>query len=279
MSQCCQLCQQKLGCRAYTWDSFNGGTCWLKSATQPLSKVDPHGSGYSITGILSPSANETYTLNQTYAAPNFFDTWHFDDWGLTNVTKDVDKQTAQNLGMIGYQNGKVYIGLDHKNVYNTTGRPSIMLQTNYLYNSGLFVLSLDHMPTGPGTWPAFWTAGPNWPNHGEIDILEGVSNMTSNLVTIHVGDNCYEKANDSMFFTGTWNGEKTKPNQTIIFDIALCGSWVSQFIPGGEAACEEMVNKHPELYTEAYWLINYVKVFCKPNEPCGFYEPKCEFQC
>jgi hypothetical protein len=26
-----------------------------------------------------------------------------------------------------------------------------------------------------GTWPAYWLCGPNWPQGGEIDIIEGVN--------------------------------------------------------------------------------------------------------
>ena len=29
---CCDLCRKFLGCRAYSWSGFNGGTCWLKSS-------------------------------------------------------------------------------------------------------------------------------------------------------------------------------------------------------------------------------------------------------
>ncbi|KAJ0391790.1 hypothetical protein ATCC90586_011668 [Pythium insidiosum] len=29
---CCDKCRNTLGCRAYTWTDFNGGTCWLKSS-------------------------------------------------------------------------------------------------------------------------------------------------------------------------------------------------------------------------------------------------------
>ena len=31
------------------------------------------------------------------------------------------------------------------------------------------------MPTGCGTWPAYWLCGENWPYKGEIDIIEGVN--------------------------------------------------------------------------------------------------------
>lgn len=35
-SNCCNLCTQTQGCRAYAWNSFNGGTCWLKSSAGPF---------------------------------------------------------------------------------------------------------------------------------------------------------------------------------------------------------------------------------------------------
>lgn len=32
---------------------------------------------------------------------------------------------------------------------------------------------------------AVWMFGPNWPSSGEIDILEGVSRNTQNLMSLH----------------------------------------------------------------------------------------------
>jgi hypothetical protein len=39
----------------------------------------------------------------------------------------------------------------------------------------IFVIDIQHMPTGSGTWPAWWSYGPNWPNNGEIDTIETVN--------------------------------------------------------------------------------------------------------
>lgn len=37
-SNCCDICSQTKGCNAYAWNDFDGGTCWLKSATGPIEK-------------------------------------------------------------------------------------------------------------------------------------------------------------------------------------------------------------------------------------------------
>ena len=55
------------------------------------------------------------------------------------------------------------MGVDHTNV-TPNGRPSVRLTSKKSYDSGLVILDLAHMPVGCGTWPAFWTVGPNWPD-------------------------------------------------------------------------------------------------------------------
>jgi hypothetical protein len=69
-------------------------------------------------------------------------------------------------------------------------RQSIRITTQSQINGGLVIMDAVHMPTGCGTWPAFWSNGPNWPAGGEIDIVEGVNNYTDNQATIHTNPGC-----------------------------------------------------------------------------------------
>jgi hypothetical protein len=50
------------------------------------------------------------------------------------------------------------------------------------------------MPTGCGTWPAFWSlgGGVKWPQNGEIDIIEVANQDTYNKMTLHTTNNCTE---------------------------------------------------------------------------------------
>ena len=69
-------------------------------------------------------------------------------------------------------------------------RKSVRVTTDFAYTQGIVVLDAVHMPTGCGTWPAFWSNGPNWPSGGEIDIVEGVNTYTNNQVTLHTDPGC-----------------------------------------------------------------------------------------
>jgi len=69
-------------------------------------------------------------------------------------------------------------------------RASVRIQTQYSFTGGLVIMDSVHMPTGCGTWPAFWTNGPTWPQTGEIDIVEGVNDYTNNQATIHTNSGC-----------------------------------------------------------------------------------------
>ena len=122
----------------------------------------------------------TYQLAELYSPDNFaskFDFITYDDpsHGYVNY---VNQSTAESLGLFKQQNGKIYIGVDHTNIASGRGRNSVRISSKNVYTHGLFVLNLDHMPDPQcGTWPAFWSFGPNWPDSGEIDIIEGTNSI------------------------------------------------------------------------------------------------------
>jgi len=155
----------------------------------------------------------TYTLTDNYVPNNFFNNFNFETandptHGYVNY---VDENTASSKGYI--KNGtQVYIGCDHTNVASGRGRDSIRISSKKSFNSGLILIDLDHMPVGCGTWPAFWTVGPNWPNGGEIDIIEGVNVQVNDATTLHTSDGCDMSHEDPNSFTGKWGiGSQNNP--------------------------------------------------------------------
>lgn len=75
--------------------------------------------------------------------------------------------------------------------------------TSRSFTGGLVLMDAVHMPTGCGTWPAWWQNGPNWPYGGEIDILEGVNAFTENQVSLHTGSGCTMPSNQNDLQLGT----------------------------------------------------------------------------
>ncbi|RKU40246.1 hypothetical protein DL546_002034 [Coniochaeta pulveracea] len=150
-------------------------------------------------GLLSTAAlaSATYTQTDNYDKNNFFQKFEFFSGPdpTNGHVQYADSSQANNEGLAGFSGGGVYLGVDHtSNV--TTGRPSTRVTSTATYTKGLFIADIAHMPAGTGQygscglWPAFWMFGPNWPNGGEIDILEGVNNQASNEITLHTAAGC-----------------------------------------------------------------------------------------
>jgi hypothetical protein len=108
---------------------------------------------------------------------------------------------AQSWQYTSVVNNVVYIRSDATSVASGSGRGSVRISSKKSYNGGLFLFDIKHMPYGCGTWPAIWTFGPNWPNSGEIDIIEGVNNQGFNQMTLHTKPGCTMPGNPGM--TGT----------------------------------------------------------------------------
>jgi len=156
--------------------------------------------------VLAVSTTFSYNLHVNYSGAGFFDPWDFYTQGdpTHGVVDYVNHQTAQTAGLIGVRNGAVYIGCDAKNKVTGRGRQSVRISTREIWNGGLFVMDADHMPTGCGTWPAWWLVGPNWPSGGEIDIIEGVNKGTVDQSTLHTNAGCVMTHENNSLFTGKW---------------------------------------------------------------------------
>jgi len=94
-------------------------------------------------------------------------------------------------------------------------RNSVRIQSQKTYTGGLFILDTNHAPWGCGIWPAWWTvgAGSNWPEGGEIDIIEGVHDNEHNQVTWHTTPDCF--IHNTGNFSGTILGTTCESNNTI----------------------------------------------------------------
>ncbi|OJD11364.1 hypothetical protein AJ78_07856 [Emergomyces pasteurianus Ep9510] len=78
-------------------------------------------------------------------------------------------------------------------------------------------------------------------------------------------------------FTGC-EFDKFFQEQRIIFNTALCGDWAKNTWNEGGCSdkartCEDYVKNNPQAFVEAYWSINYMKVFQseQPTEPTATY--------
>ncbi|KIK58774.1 glycoside hydrolase family 16 protein [Collybiopsis luxurians FD-317 M1] len=158
------------------------------------------------TGLLRVQA-ATYSQSTSYIGQDFlngaFDFFTDPDPTEGRVTYvNQATATAQNLT---FATDDVFIlRADDKTVLTASdpGRNSVRLTSAATFGSpSAMVLDLAHMPEGCGTWPAFWTFGPNWPLEGEIDIMEGVNNQNANQGTLHTGPSCTMPASRTM--TGT----------------------------------------------------------------------------
>jgi len=143
---------------------------------------------------------------QTYDASNFFNGFSFftDNDPTHGYVNYVSREQAQQQGLINTNGNKVYIGTDHTNNANGRGRNAVRITSNRQFNGGIFVMDLDHMPQGCGTWPAYWLVGPNWPNNGEIDIIEGVNRNLQDQTTLHTSYGCTMSEVPTNSFSGRW---------------------------------------------------------------------------
>ncbi|KAH7072571.1 beta-1,3-1,4-glucanase [Paraphoma chrysanthemicola] len=166
--------------------------------------------------------HEHYRLEDDYSLLTFFDKFDFfQDKDPTEGYVDyVSRADALESGLIKVHNSSVYLGVDHSTEAHGRGRRSVRMESKKLYNHGLFIVGLYHMPASIcGVWPAFWTFEPNhpWPELGELDIIEGVNSQSHNNIALHTRKGC--SISNGGDFTGWvdsydchWNAPNQNPN-------------------------------------------------------------------
>jgi len=140
-----------------------------------------------------PRSTSAFTLTDKYEGWNFFDSWDFFSYsdptnGLVNY---LDASDAWNAGLVNTTATQATMKVDDTTwLSEGQARNSVRISSKKSYSGGLFILDVDAMPYGCALWPAFWTVGPNWPEDGEIDIVEAVNGGANNQMTLHTASGC-----------------------------------------------------------------------------------------
>ena len=91
------------------------------------------------------------------------------------------------------------------------------------------------MPTGCGTWPAWWSVGPSWPRAGEIDVIEGVNVSPFDATTLHTNGGCTVSGRNASASTGTPGvGSNGQPAENC--DVDAPGQYSNQGCSVGNTA-------------------------------------------
>ncbi|ETW87676.1 glycoside hydrolase family 16 protein [Heterobasidion irregulare TC 32-1] len=156
----------------------------------------------------TPAFTSNWQVAQSYTGNSFFSGWDFFTGNdpTNGIITYVDQNTAQTNNLVSINSaGNAIMRVDDTPQVSGNDRKSVRITTQFSFNGALVIMDSVHMPTGCGTWPAFWTDGPNWPNGGEIDIVEGVNDYTNNQATIHTNSGCSLPSSNltSLAITGT----------------------------------------------------------------------------
>ncbi|GAA5910979.1 hypothetical protein JCM6882_006736 [Rhodosporidiobolus microsporus] len=153
------------------------------------------GGGAEETSSPAPSDDNNtgpHKLLSSYQGETFFDGWEFftsadPTHGQVNY---ISKEAAQAANLISTTSSSAILRVDNSTTLDAgANRDSVRITSAQPMSIGSIVIAdIQRMPWGCATWPAWWTVGGDWPNKGEIDILEGVHDEDTNHYTLHVKD-------------------------------------------------------------------------------------------
>ncbi|KMU90939.1 mixed-linked glucanase [Coccidioides immitis H538.4] len=191
----------------------------------------------TLLAALAQLAAASYELMDDYNPSNFFDKFEFFSGRdpSNGYVAYQGKEAALSSNLAQKLENSIRIGSDSTDIATGPGRRSVRLETKARYKHGLIVADIKHMPGSIcGIWPAFWTVGSRWPEHGEMDIIEGVNRQSINKMALHTTAGC--KINSNGDFTGVVetpdcdvNSPNQAPNQGCLFTSSQGNSYGTNF--------------------------------------------------
>lgn len=162
---------------------------------KPSDSVYQTGNSSADPAMLPRGSSSNYTLVTNAHGDSFFDKFTFysgkDPTG--GCGEYVSKSKAKDAGLISV-NSKGYAVMKVEEGSGISSRKTVRISTEDTYTEGLFIIDAEHIPVGCSLWPAAWLLSSNpkpaWPSGGEIDIVEGVNEMTDNMFSLHTASGC-----------------------------------------------------------------------------------------
>lgn len=208
---------------------------------QPNLRCDPLttllGTGSTLNNGLMSKGLELNGINQNGGIYEIYDNYHgtviFDRFSfiqdpdpMYGFNDNVSKMDALNQQLFVY-NDVIKYNKPHKQCVikvspqtDPSGsiRYTVKLESHKSYNGGLFVMDVDHMPSGLSVWPIFSLTGKIWPCDGEIRIAQTTNSRdwetSQNFVSLHTDQICTQDSvtgitNDGMCGAGRqYSGNK-----------------------------------------------------------------------
>ncbi|KAI0726247.1 putative beta-glucanase from glycoside hydrolase family GH16 [Fomitopsis betulina] len=136
-----------------------------------------------------------YSINQTSIGRDFLTNFQWED--ITDPTKGrvnyVNQSTSLANNLTFTSDDTFIMRADYTTNLTASGpgRMSNRIKSYAQYRTHVAVFDIRHMPQGCGTWPAVWEADDQvGSSAGEVDILEGVNDLSPNSVTLHTNGTC-----------------------------------------------------------------------------------------
>lgn len=179
-----------------------------------------------------PRPGDSWGLSESYVGKDFFSKWNFftKPDPMHGAVEYVDWSTAEQKELVKADDHAVEFGAERGFATGSTGgtnrgRRSVRIESTTSFNEGLFILTVDHIPTGCGARPSFRMYGADnshpWPVWGEYSILEGAHTGSRVSTSLRTVSGCNQTST-----TADWNWGISKPASNC--DIYARGQLPSQ---------------------------------------------------